>query len=113
MGQKCGIGKLMGTSLDYASLDNVWGNYPNYDDIARFEYGRRMWKLPEMRARLLAHWLDARHPYNERFSAQRQLIEWVLASELDPVELDAELRKQGKSLRTVAREIPPRFGSFF
>src|SRR5437899_2953720 len=37
------------------SLEKVWGPYPNYDDIARFQYGRRFWKLPDMRARLLRH----------------------------------------------------------
>ena len=33
--------------------------YPNYDDLARFEYGRLLWKNPRVRARLLAHWTDA------------------------------------------------------
>src|SRR5712664_3473898 len=41
----------------------VWGPYPNYDDIARLEYGRMLWRLPEMRARFLRHWTDERHPY--------------------------------------------------
>jgi len=95
------------------TVEQVWGKYPNYDDIARFCYGRRMWKLPDMRARLLAHWLDPRHPYNERFAEQRELIESVLTSELSEAELDAELRARGKSLRVMAREIPPVFGSFF
>lgn len=40
----------------------VWVPYPNYDDVARFEYGRRFWRIPQMRNRLLAHWLDNRHP---------------------------------------------------
>lgn len=93
--------------------DPVWGKYPNYDDISRFEYGRRMWRLPEMRARLLAHWLDERHPYRHRFIEQRALIEEVLTSELSPEDLDASLRERGTSLRCMAREIPPVFGSFF
>src|ERR1041384_2655062 len=91
----------------------VWGPYPNYDDIARFEYGRRLWRLPEMRARLLAHWTDERHPYRERFQEQRPLIEEVLASNAPPHRLDERLRKQNTSLRCVAREIPPVFGTFF
>ncbi|MBM3832849.1 MAG: hypothetical protein FJ403_06160 [Verrucomicrobia bacterium] len=91
----------------------VWGPYPNYDDIARFQYGRMMWRLPEMRQRMLAHWLDERHPYRERFSERRPLIEAVLESTESPVELDARLRDRGTSLRCVAREIPPVFGSFF
>ena len=91
----------------------VWGPYPNYDDIARFEYGRRLWKRPNFRARFLNHWLDERHPYRERFMEQRALIEEVLESMELPVMLDARLRKRGASLRCVAREIPPVFGSFF
>lgn len=102
------------TGLANSSKDNlVWGPYPNYDDVARFEYGRRMWRLPEMRARLLAHWLDARHPHKERFQEQQSLIEEVLDSHVAAGELDENLRARGTSLRCVAREIPPVFGSFF
>ena len=91
----------------------VWGPYPNYDDIARFEYGRRMWRRPAMRARLLAHWTDPRHPYRDRFDEQRSLIEEVLNSTDSAELLDARLRRSETSLRCVAREIPPVFGSFF
>ena len=91
----------------------IWGPYPSYDDIARFEYGRRMWRRPAMRARLLAHWSDARHPHCERFAERRAQIEAVLASDAPPPELDAALREQGTTLRCTAREIPPVFGSFF
>jgi len=91
----------------------VWGDYPNYDDIARFEYGRRLWKLPDMRARLLTHWLDERHPHRERFIEQRAAIENLLDSTMPVHELDNELRLHGTSLRCLAREIPPVFGSFF
>jgi len=91
----------------------VWGDYPNWDDIARFVYGRLMWRLPQMRARLLAHWLDERHPQCERFQAQRELIEHALESELGSVELDVVLRQRGTTLRCVAREVPAVFGSFF
>ena len=91
----------------------IWGPYPSYDDIARFEYGRRMWRRPAMRARLLAHWSDARHPHRERFAERRAQIEAVLASDAPSAELDAALREQGTSLRCAAREIPPVFGSFF
>jgi hypothetical protein len=92
---------------------SVWGPYPNYDDVARFEYGRRMWRLPDMRARFLQHWTDERHPYRERFLRQRELIEEVLGSSESPEELDRRLRERGTSLRCMAREIPPVFGSFF
>jgi hypothetical protein len=91
----------------------VWGPYPNYEDIARFEYGRMMWRLTDMRERLLAHWLDERHPYRDRFSEQRALVEEVLTSKVDIVTLDATLRDRGTSLRAVTREIPPVFGSFW
>ncbi len=91
----------------------VWGPYPNYDDVARFEYGRRLWKHPAMRERLLAHWLDNRHPYRERFLEHQSAVEAILGGDESELSLDAQLRKQGSSLRTVAREIPPVFGSFF
>ncbi len=87
--------------------------YPNYDDISRFEYGRRLWRSPKMRARLLAHWLDERHPYRARFQEQRMLIEEVLNSESEPGLIDKKLRARGRSLRGISREIPPVFGSFF
>jgi hypothetical protein len=91
----------------------VWGPYPNYDDIARFEYGRRLWKHPIFRARFLQHWLDERHPGRERFMEQRALIGEVLDSTEPSAALDARLRLRGASLRCVAHEIPPVFGSFF
>jgi hypothetical protein len=91
----------------------VWVPYASYQDIARFEYGRRMWRRPNMRARLLAHWTDARHPYHERFAEQREVIESVLESDEPPAVLDRELRKRGFSLRAISREIPPVFGAFF
>ena len=92
---------------------NIWGPYPNYDDAARFQYGRLLWKNPMMRDRLTAHWLDERHPYRERFLRQRQLIEGVLSSRDSPQDLQRSLLARGTSLRCVAREIPPVFGSFF
>lgn len=95
------------------TADAVWGPYPNYDDVARFEYGRRLWRSPEMRSRFLRHWTDARHPYRDRFQAQRVLIEEVLNSDDLPEQIDQRLRARGTSLRCVARDIPPVFGSFF
>jgi hypothetical protein len=96
-----------------AQEDSLWGAYPNYQDIGRFEYGRRLWRLPEMRARLVAHWTDPRHPYCHRFAKQRQAIENLLSSEAPLDELARRLRERGSSLRSLAREIPPVFGSFF
>src|SRR5262245_53987702 len=102
----------MNGTLEETDLE-IWGPYQNYQDKARFEYGRRMWRIPEMRARLLEHWLDQRHPWHERFIEHRESIEQVLRSTLTQEELHRELFARGTSLRSVAREIPPVFGSFF
>jgi hypothetical protein len=84
-------------------------------DQARLEYGRLLWKRPSARARLLKHWEDPRHPYAERFTGPiRKLALMVLeSSPAQDDELDAFFRTQGQSLRTVVREIPPVFGSFY
>jgi hypothetical protein len=96
-----------------AEQTEVWGPYACYDDVARFDYGRRLWRQPDMRRRLLAHWLDERHPHRERFLARREIVEEILSTDESPESLDRRLRGQGTSLRAVAREIPPVFGSFF
>lgn len=91
----------------------IWGAYPHCDDIARLEYGRMMWRRPAMRARLLAHWSDPRHPYRERFIERRALVESVLDSNEDDSALHRSLLASGSSLRCVAREVPPVFGAFW
>ena len=98
--------------MDENKID-VWGPYPNYDDVARFEYGRRLWRDPKFRARLLGHWLDNRHPYVHRFQENRSLLEEVLTSTKSLEDLDLDLRLRQTSLRCIAREIPPVFGSFW
>ncbi len=105
--------KLVNNTVTQDASDAVWGPYPNYADVARFEYGRRLWRSPEMRSRFLRHWTDPRHPYRDRFKAQRGLIEEVLGSQESEARIDQGLRNRGTSLRCVAREIPPVFGSFF
>jgi hypothetical protein len=90
--------------------DDAWAPYP---DVARSVYGWRLWKQPMMRQRLLAHWLEERHPYRERFLAQREMIDGILSAEEPPATLDRRLRDRGTSLRAAAREIPLAFGSFF
>ena len=72
-----------------------------------------MWRLPDMRRRLIAHCIDERHPYRERFERHRPLLEEVLSSEFPEAALDEGLRARGTSLRCVARETPPVLGSFF
>ena len=65
----------------------------NYDDLARLEYGRMLWRNPRLRACLLSHWLDPRHPYRERLLEHRDLIIKALESTEDQDEaLDQELR---------------------
>ena len=103
----------MHNASELADESKVWGPYASYDDVARFEYGRRFWRIPEMRTRVLANWLDNRHPHRERFLEQRALIEEVLGSEESVSTLDASLRQRGTSLRCVAREIPVVFGQWF
>ncbi|MEO0413759.1 MAG: hypothetical protein AAF226_02265 [Verrucomicrobiota bacterium] len=85
------------------------------EDWARLQYGRILWKNKEQRQRLLDHWTDDRHPYKDRFiSKYRSLVEQVLASSPEKDDqLDSELRASGHSLRTIVREIPPVFGSFY
>ncbi|GDY23956.1 hypothetical protein LBMAG56_53030 [Verrucomicrobiota bacterium] len=90
-----------------------WGPCLNYDDIARLAYCRMMWRLPDMRARMLAHWLDDRHPHSERFQERGALIEDLLTSTESDADLDLRLRAQGANLRAAARDIPSVFGSFF
>lgn len=88
--------------------------YKNYDDLARLEYGRLFWKSSRMRARLLAHWQDPRHPYRESFHENRAMIVAVLeSSEQDDPTLDRSLCEKGTSLRAVVRMIPPVFGTFW
>ena len=84
-------------------------------DQARLEYARLLWRRPGARARLLRHWTDARHPYAPRFQQEhRPYVELLLSSpESEDDRLDAEFRSAGRSLRTVVREIPPVFGSFY
>lgn len=86
-----------------------------YQDESRLEYGRRFWRDPSKRERLLRHWLDERHPYSDRLRERwLPLVERVLRSPPDhDDELDAALQAEGSSLRAVVKEIPPVFGAFF
>jgi hypothetical protein len=88
-----------------------WGKCPFYKDIARFEYGRLLWKNPSVRQRMLAHWSHSNHPYLHRFLENQETIEEVLGSQSSDEELDRDLRKRNLSLRAVVREIPPVFAS--
>lgn len=85
-----------------------------FQEYAKLEYGRLLWRVPESRQRLLRHWKDPRHPHAERFAEHESDVQHILSSPKgSDVELDAELRQRGLSLRTVVKEIPSVFGSFF
>jgi hypothetical protein len=83
-------------------------------EYAKLEYGRLLWRVPAYRQRLLRHWRDARHPHAERFAEHEAEVTRVLDSPKDSDRaLDAELRQRNSSLRTVVKEIPSVFGSYF
>jgi hypothetical protein len=85
-----------------------------YQEYAKLEYGRMVWRNPEFRERLLRHWRDARHPHAERFAEHEAEVRRILESPKgSDLELDAALRQRGLSLRVVVKEIPSVFGSFF
>ena len=76
--------------MTIAEQSEVWGPYVSYDDVARFDYGRLLWRQPAMRQRLLAHWLDERHPHRERFLARRDLVDPVRVHFCDGAQHDAK-----------------------
>lgn len=85
-----------------------------FQEYAKLEYGRLLWRVPACRERLLRHWRDARHPHAERFAEQEAVVREILASPKgSDAELDAQLRQRGLSLRAVVKEIPSVFGSFY
>ena len=86
----------------------------HFQEYAKLEYGRLLWRVPAYRQRLLRHWQDSRHPHAERFVHHQAEVDQVLASPKgSDMELDAQLRDRGLSLRVVVKEIPSVFGSFF
>ena len=85
-----------------------------FQEYAKLEYGRLLWRVPAYRQRLLRHWKDPRHPHAERFSEHEAEVRRILGSpQGSDMELDAELRVRNLSLRAVVKEIPSVFGSFF
>ena len=68
-------------------------------------------EVSQIRQRLLAHWCNPEHPYQQRFFANQTLIEEALGSESSEEEFDERFRKRNPSLRAVVRGIPPAFGS--
>lgn len=92
----------------------VFINGIHFQEYAKLEYGRLLWRRPEYRRRLVQHWKDSRHPHAERFAKWESEVDLLLRSNKDSdSELDANLRQRGLSLRVVVKEIPSVFGSFF
>ena len=86
----------------------------HFQEYAKPEYGRMLWRHPASRERLLRHWRDPRHPHAERFIEHEAEVRHILESPKGSDEqLDAELRQRGLSLRVVVKEIPSVFGSFY
>ena len=86
----------------------------HFQEYAKLEYGRMVWRIPAFRERLLRHWRDPRHPHAERFAEHEADVRYILESPKgSDAELDAELRQRDLSLRVVVKEIPSVFGSFF
>jgi len=72
-----------------------------------------LWRNPLARLCLLFHWTSSQHPYRHRFIEQlREVVALLKPTGEDDDGYDAYLRTQGRSLRTVTREIPPIFGEF-
>lgn len=85
-----------------------------FQEYAKLEYGRMVWRDPEFRQRLLRHWKDPRHPHADRFAEHEADVCYILESPKDSdAELDTALHRRGSSLRAVVKEIPSVFGSFF
>ena len=85
-----------------------------YQEYAKLEYGRMLWRHPECQERLLRHWRDPRHPHAERFAEWEPEVRRILESPKgSDADLDAELQQRGLSLRVVVKEIPSVFGAFF
>ena len=110
MGKAYSIGRINDNVLTLVMFIN--GIY--FQEYAKLEYGRMVWRDPEFRERLMRHWKDPRHPHAERFVEHEANVRYILESPKDSdAVLDAVLRKRGSSLRAVVKEIPSVFGSFF
>jgi hypothetical protein len=72
----------------------------HFQEYAKLEYGRMVWRVPAFRERLLRHWTDPRHPHAERFAQHETDVRHILES---PKNSDAELepacRRQRNSVR--------------
>ena len=102
----------MRDSAAIAAEAAVWGPYVSYDDVARFEYGRRLWRCPTCAGGCWRiGWTNVILTGSGSWNAA--LIEEVLGSEESVPGLDARLQQRGTTLRCVARDIPVVFGHWF
>ena len=86
----------------------------HFQEYAKLEYGRLLWRNPVYHERLLRHWRDSRHPHAERFAEREADVTYMLESpQSSDSALDAELQWRNSSLRAVVKEIPSVFGSFY
>lgn len=83
----------------------------NIEDFSRLDYSRVFWR-GKYREALLASWLRPEHPYRRSFIEHRVLVEGLLECE-DPEAYAATLARDGWSLRTLIRLIPPIFPDWF
>jgi hypothetical protein len=73
----------------------------NFEDEARLQYSRILWKNPRTRRRLLHVW---EHPHRERFEENRELVVGFLEGAGPQVYVESLAPKKW-SLRTLTREI--------
>ena len=45
----------------------------HFQEYAKLEYGRLLWRVPAYRERLLRHWRDPRHPHASVFPNMRPM----------------------------------------
>jgi hypothetical protein len=78
----------------------------NFEDEARLQYSRILWRNPRTRRRLLYVWEHPQHPHRERFQENRELVEGLLECN-EPQDYITTVAGSDKwSLRTLTREIP-------
>jgi len=78
----------------------------DFEDEARLQYSRLLWRNSRTRARLLYVWEHPEHPHRERFEENRKLIVGFLECENPQAYVDTVAGSSKWSLRTLTREIP-------
>src|SRR5471030_1676811 len=82
--------------------ETMFVNGIHFQEYAKLEHGRQLWRVPAYRERLLKHWHYPRHPHVGRFAEHEADVRHILESPKgSDHELDAELRRRNLSLRAV------------